>query len=353
MHILKEELIASTEDPKLYEASLDAIPGDIVGVRGKIKTLALYPIKGVHPIYLEEARLSDIGLETIDEHLHDRMAMPVRIESGSHPKVGSYECQRLSQKDMPHLARVHLAYREEGLLRMSKRGIPRYAADIDVLGLCARDGRVSRALIPGKNPSIVEGVLLEEGPVVAALKTILFHYGERVDDLGLLVPHMGFSRASDTQDDPQVGTMYSDGAQLHIANESTRKFLNRGLKKQNGRDFPAIDMVNFRPNIVIGDVRANIEDLIGSIQVLSVIPVDIRFAGPTPRCIVPCRDPKTGERLKGGEPLRWLAKHRPRRSKDKGVTFGINADTASEDSGTIIRRGDEFVVTEESSGWER
>ena len=92
-------------------------------------------------------------------------------------------------------------------------------------------------------------------------------------------------------------------------------------------------MNRFRPNIVIAQAPAFVEDAWPRVRVGSVI---MRAAGPCIRCIVTTTDQLTGER--SAEPLRTLATYRRDPNDATAVNFGQNFIHETK-SGTI-RVGD-------------
>ncbi|CAN5232894.1 MOSC domain-containing protein [soil metagenome] len=99
-----------------------------------------------------------------------------------------------------------------------------------------------------------------------------------------------------------------------------------------------VPMTRFRPNIVLGGVRAWGEDHWRRIRVGSVV---LRLPKPCSRCIVTTQHPLTGERTEGNEPLATLRKLG--RMAKGGVMFGQNA--IPENAGAIVP-GDTVEVLE-------
>lgn len=122
-------------------------------------------------------------------------------------------------------------------------------------------------------------------------------------------------RALDPDEGGLVGDHVSlaDVAPLLLTSESSLAQLDAWTADE----IPPLDMVRFRPNIVIdGDpVTPFAEDSWSSIQL-----GDVRFRvlGPCDRCVMTTIDPATLER--GKEPIRTLAKHR---RWDGKTWFGI------------------------------
>ena len=79
-----------------------------------------------------------------------------------------------------------------------------------------------------------------------------------------------------------------------------------------------LEMLRFRPNLVIDGAVAYAEDDWGRLRIGDV---EFERVKPCSRCAIPTLDPRTGERSDDGEPLRTLATYR--RDAD-GVYFGQN-----------------------------
>lgn len=96
---------------------------------------------------------------------------------------------------------------------------------------------------------------------------------------------------------------------------------------------PPLDMVRFRPNIVIDGDEAFAEDAWPSVRIGDV---PFRVAGPCDRCVMTTIDPVSLAR--GKEPIRTLAKHRKR---DGRTYFGVWLVPAlDEGASATIRVGD-------------
>lgn len=351
----REELIGSIRekgDPQPYRASLDTLPPSIVGMRGKVSSLCVHPLKGAGGIELRAARLGETGLETMSGRVRDRMAMVVRMESGWSDDVGDYAGTRVSLKDTPHLARIHFEH-YCGNLVMSAPGDSGFSYEFDPREFAPREGRLQRILYTGSHPEVVTGTLLK-GNVVATLLRMLAYFGENVENLGILVPHPEFSRPSDTRDpaDEKKRTTYSDGSQLHVINKDTVAFVNQRIQERHG-NARTISERAYRPNIELLGFPANVEDLARDIQIFGPSgAANITLTGFTPRCVVPTRHTRTGA-IDGGEPLTSLAAFRPRRPWDGKTTFGANADAtpASTGKGAVISVGNVVEVLSEKTTW--
>jgi len=334
MSTLRESLIAATKKPEVYRKALADIPDEIVGMRGRIGGLFVYPWKGTHAVALEEARLGSQGIETVDGSVRDRMAMLVRREAGTHKVLGEYDGERLSQKDTPHLAHIHMSVPYQGILQMSAPAIPQdmFALKFSVHCLRPEGSDVRKILMSGKNPYVLEGEFLPQDHIILRrLRSMLSYFGEKIEDIGLFIPHAEFRRQSDTVSTEDAQTLLSDGSQLHITNATSSRW----------------DMRRFRPNIVLTDLPAWTEDLVGEIRIeTDAGEVHVELAQSMPRCPVPDKHPDTGE-VKGG-PNKWLAQHHPR-DANSNITFGRGAHVLHSQEKPVIRKGDPFVITRERS----
>lgn len=90
------------------------------------------------------------------------------------------------------------------------------------------------------------------------------------------------------------------------------------LEALNARLETPVDMLNFRPNLVVAGTMPHAEDDWKRIRVGSV---EFDIVKPCTRCIFTTVDPQRGERSTDGEPLKTLTTYR---RTPKGVTFGQN-----------------------------
>ncbi|MCB1775311.1 MAG: MOSC domain-containing protein [Gammaproteobacteria bacterium] len=105
----------------------------------------------------------------------------------------------------------------------------------------------------------------------------------------------------------QVG--FADGFPFLLISEASLTDLNARLQQP-------VDMIRFRPNLVVSGCEPFEED---SWRRIRIGPIEFRVAKPCSRCIIPTIDPATGER--GREPLATLMTYRRR---DNKVYFGQN-----------------------------
>ncbi|MCQ8117108.1 MOSC domain-containing protein [Methylomonas rosea] len=105
-------------------------------------------------------------------------------------------------------------------------------------------------------------------------------------------------------------TSFSDGFPFLIVSENSLNALNQAMPL-------AIDMIRFRPNLVVADCDSYAED---TWRRLTINDIGFRLPKPCSRCSVPTIDPLTAET--GKEPLTTLNRLRKWQNK---VYFGQNA----------------------------
>ncbi len=100
---LRERLIQARPQAQLYRESIEALPPMITGLRGRISSLALHPIKSLGILKMDDGLLAPEGLQTADGVLTDRMAMLAIKQSGD-VDGQPYEYVRFSQREEGRLA---------------------------------------------------------------------------------------------------------------------------------------------------------------------------------------------------------------------------------------------------------
>ncbi|WP_120996491.1 MOSC domain-containing protein [Stutzerimonas urumqiensis] len=104
---------------------------------------------------------------------------------------------------------------------------------------------------------------------------------------------------------------FSDGFPFLLIGQSS-------LDDLSARVGRALDMIRFRPNLVVAGAAPFAEDDWRRIRIGDMT---FRVAKPCSRCVIPTVDPVTGERAADGEPLATLMRYRKR---EGGVFFGQN-----------------------------
>jgi len=117
---------------------------------------------------------------------------------------------------------------------------------------------------------------------------------------------------------------FSDGYPILVASEGSLAELNRRLQAA-GHD--AVGMERFRPNIVLAGLEANDEDRLGSITITADQEVVLKPVKPCARCPIPNVDPATG--ISTPFVSDTLQAYRSNPVVDGAVTFGMNLIIAS------------------------
>lgn len=122
---------------------------------------------------------------------------------------------------------------------------------------------------------------------------------------------------------------FADGFPFLVANQHSLEQLNGQLAAEG--HLP-VDMIRFRPNIVLQGLEPYDEDHLAGFRTADL---GFAFVKPCARCPIPNVDPLTGET--SPETGRTLARHR---QFERGVLFGVNAIAALPDGERWLQVGD-------------
>lgn len=122
---------------------------------------------------------------------------------------------------------------------------------------------------------------------------------------------------------------FADGFPFLVTNHASLQDLNHHLDTKGQR---GVDMIRFRPNIVLDGLEAYDEDYLAGFRTGACT---FAFVKACARCPIPNVDPATGQTAP--EPGLTLAEHRLR---DQGVLFGVNAVVHSPPTNTYLQVGD-------------
>ena len=122
---------------------------------------------------------------------------------------------------------------------------------------------------------------------------------------------------------------FADGFPFLVANLHSLEELNGQLADQG---IAPVDMIRFRPNIVLQGLEPYDEDHLAGFRAGDA---GFAFVKACARCPIPNVDPLTG--ATAAEPGRTLARHR---QFEQGVLFGMNAVAALPEGGTWLQAGD-------------
>ncbi len=119
----------------------------------------------------------------------------------------------------------------------------------------------------------------------------------------------------------EAPNMFSDGFAVLVATQRSLDILNERLQ-ESGHD--AVDMLRFRPNIVIEDLDAHTEDDLSTIQIKTLSGlIELALVKPCPRCPIPNINPYTAN--SSPEVIDTLASYRSLPRMDGAICFGMNA----------------------------
>jgi len=122
---------------------------------------------------------------------------------------------------------------------------------------------------------------------------------------------------------------FADGFPFLVANRHSLDELNGQLAAQGASP---VEMIRFRPNIVLQGLEPYDEDHLAGFRVGGL---GFAFVKACARCPIPNVDPRTGQTAP--EPGRTLARHR---EFEQGVLFGMNAIAALPDGEACLQVGD-------------
>ena len=114
---------------------------------------------------------------------------------------------------------------------------------------------------------------------------------------------------------------FSDGFAVLVVSQRALTELNERLMQQGHE---AVSMLRFRPNIVLDDLDAHLEDHLNALAIETETgAVELSLVKPCPRCPVPNIDPITA--ISSPEVIDTLQGYRSLPRIDGGIGFGMNA----------------------------
>ena len=263
-----------------------------------VRSLHVYPVKGLKGIEVPEARCTDRGLE------HDRRFMVVDRE-------GVF----LTQRSHPKMATIWTDF-ADGRLELAAEGQEPLQVPL------APEGAASTKVVVWR--STVDAI-----PVSKESDAWL------TEALGMPVRLVYMPEASHRLSNPQYAgdgrlVSFADGYAYLVIGSASLDDLNARLA---AKGHAALPMNRFRPSIVVDGSVPYAEDGWGEMRVGAA---RVRGVKPCGRCEVTTTDQSTGE-LRGPEPLATLATYRT--SDEFGIMFGMNFVTVAEGR---VRVGDEI-----------
>ncbi len=262
---------------------------------GTIKRLFVYPVKSCAGIEVQEALLTETGLDL------DRAWMVV-------DEHGVF----LSQRTLPRMALIRPQVKSEEMVLRAPGMLALHVA-IDQVEAPATV-TVWRDTVPA----------WDMGAVAAQWFT---DFLGRPCRLIRFDPEVRRLSSLDWTSGVEAPNQFADGFPLLLASEASMDELNERLLAAG---FPSVGIERFRPNVVLGGVAAHDEDRVDMVCVDSGESggVHLQLVKPCARCPIPNVDPFTAEiHPSVGDTLRT---YRQDKRLDGAITFGMNA---------IVRQG--------------
>ncbi len=253
-----------------------------------VSAIHIYPIKSMGGISLKEAQIGMRGLQ------HDRRYMLI-TEGG----------QFLTQRQIPALGHFQLRYSDDGM-----------SFWVDFMG-----DTIQIPLQLGPQSQPCEATIWDDRvAVIQAPKRLNQWFSEKLhrpvrlvylpDDAARPVP-----KKHQPQSMESMHVSLADGFPVLIISEASLQELNHRITQENPDQSP-MEMMRFRPNIVLGGIQAHGEDELG---VFTLGTAKLQVAKPCSRCILTTINPTSLER--GNEPLKTLGTYR---KVDNKILFGAN-----------------------------
>lgn len=264
----------------------------------RIESLYLFPVKSLAPVKAESFTCVETGPEW------DRAWMVVD-ESGKF----------VTQRELPLMARI------QPELDLSQKTLRLRSLD--------QPGEEIRA---GLNPPVErESVKIWSDACEDAFELSTGMSAWLSQQLGVKLRLVGKKRAREKEGEHARALSFTDDYPLHIASLASLADLNAKLPAGSA----PLEMLRFRPNIVVSGTNAWEEDFWKSVHLGEH---EFRVGRACTRCAITTVDPSTGAR--GAEPLKTLADFR-RNAKNK-IEFGIYLHSVP---GAVLRVGDALEVT--------
>lgn len=259
---------------------------------GVISQMFIYPVKSCAGIEISESTLGVTGL------LHDREWMIVD-QSG----------QFLTQRQIPHMVWITPRLTSDALYLSAPD-----QAEIKIALNCSGTSKqvtVWRDTLEGDDMGDAVAEWLNAFLAVPGKQFRLIRFSPQA------------RRVSDPAwtGDILAPNMFSDGFALLVVTQRALDVLNERLLTDGAEP---VDMLRFRPNIVLEGLEAYDEDALSQLVVHTVAgPVELRLVKPCGRCPIPNIDPYTA--TSSPEVMDSLATYRRLERMNDAICFGMNA----------------------------
>jgi uncharacterized protein YcbX len=296
---------------KGYTVTVPAKPAR--DVLATIARLFVYPVKSCAGIEVQEAVLTEMGLDL------DRAWMVVDAEG-----------EFVTQRELPRLALVRPQFKSSELI-LRAPGMLALHLSVDVVEQPVRV-RVWDDEVPA----------FDMGDVAAQWFTDFLALGDsgspaqNADKYRLVRFDPDHRRLSSLKwtDGVEAENQFSDGFPLLVLGDASLAELNTRLVAAGHE---AVGIERFRPNIVLSGLQAHDEDRLASFDIDAVEgPVQLKPVKPCPRCPIPNIDPLTASSSPAVSDT--LQGYRQDARVNGAVTFGMNA-IALDGVGRLLRVG--------------
>jgi uncharacterized protein YcbX len=267
-------------------------------VTARIARLFVYPVKSCAGVELEEAVLTDAGLDL------DRAWMVV-------DEQGEF----VSQRELPRMALVRPQLKRSDVVLRAPGMLALHLA-IDAVEQPAQV-RVWDDVVPA----------FDMGAVAAQWFTDFL--GRPLRLVRFDPEHRRLSDLAWTQG-AEAPNQFSDGYPLLVASTASLAQLNAKLEEAG---HGPVGIERFRPNIVLDGIEAHDEDRLSTLRIATAEPVELRPVKPCARCPIPDIDPATAVSTpEVGDTLRT---YRSDERVGGAITFGMNAIVVRGDGETL------------------
>ena len=259
---------------------------------GIITQMFIYPVKSCAGIEVSESILRPTGLA------HDREWMIVDQDG-----------QFLTQRQIPHMVWITPRLTEDALYLSAPE-------QVDIKVPFSRIGKPVRVTV--WRDTLLGDDMGDE--VSDWLNTFLAVPGKQYR-LIRFSPLATRLSAREWTGDSEAPNMFSDGFALLVVTQRALDALNERLM-EHGHE--AVDMMRFRPNLVLEGLDAHEEDELSQILLHTAAgPIELTLVKPCGRCPIPNIDPYTASR--SPEVMETLEGYRRLNRMNDAVCFGMNA----------------------------
>jgi uncharacterized protein len=279
------------------------LPSELTGdfeLHGIIQSLFVYPIKSCAGVQVQEAMLTETGLE------FDRAWMVVDARG-----------EFVTQRDLPRMCLIQPTLKHFEMVLRAPGMLALHIALDAVEQPC-------RATVWGD-----ECAAYDMGDVAAQWFTDFLAQGLPAGSAPMALRLVRFDpehqRLSNTKWTKDIAALnqFSDGYPLNVVSQTALDDLNQRLASQGQS---AVTMARFRPNIVLSGFEAHDEDRVNTLHIgTDSAVVELALVKPCPRCPVPNIDPHTA--VSSPEVSDTLQSYRQDARVNGAVTFGMNAVT--------------------------